>query len=348
MDNHQSVQTYVVLSSTNMVPKGMKNVQQSFEKYTESEMLDGDNQYDAGPEHGGKQNAKKGVNFLSLPPVLHLHLKRFEYDMMTGQLIKVNDRYEFPLHLDLDKFVEDGGDGNGDRGGGGGDDDVQMGNETEGAPLGTGRPRSHSTAKENIDVDAGPRGNQYTLQAVLVHSGGVGSRHYWVCARIPEVKCPDKNNGSKLPSTSSSSETASDSGDDDDDDDDDNMFNGKKWQWYKFDDTQVTKVSAEDAMDRYFGYDYRSSGYRGSEVAALTSIGGASKGNNSLSDVFDSMDMMDEVDLSLGEVDVSAIIDKQRTKKRLNMDSMQTNPLPANSNITDSSGGGSGDSGPVG
>lgn len=27
MDNHQSVQTYVVLSSTNMVPKGMKNVQ---------------------------------------------------------------------------------------------------------------------------------------------------------------------------------------------------------------------------------------------------------------------------------------------------------------------------------
>ena len=59
--------------------KGMKNVQQSFEKYTESEMLDGDNQYDAGPEHGGKQNAKKGVNFLSLPPVLHLYLNRFEY-----------------------------------------------------------------------------------------------------------------------------------------------------------------------------------------------------------------------------------------------------------------------------
>ena len=85
--------------------KGLAGVTDSFRKYCESETLDGDNQYDAGEENGGKQDAKKGVNFLSLPPVLHLHLKRFEYDMMTGNMIKVNDRYEFPLHLDLDELL---------------------------------------------------------------------------------------------------------------------------------------------------------------------------------------------------------------------------------------------------
>ena len=40
--------------------KGMPGVIESFRKYTESEMLDGDNKYDAGEENGGKQDAKKG------------------------------------------------------------------------------------------------------------------------------------------------------------------------------------------------------------------------------------------------------------------------------------------------
>ena len=38
----------------------MPGVIESFRKYTESEMLDGDNKYDAGEENGGKQDAKKG------------------------------------------------------------------------------------------------------------------------------------------------------------------------------------------------------------------------------------------------------------------------------------------------
>lgn len=42
--------------------KGMPGVIESFRKYTESEMLDGDNKYDAGEENGGKQDAKKGKN----------------------------------------------------------------------------------------------------------------------------------------------------------------------------------------------------------------------------------------------------------------------------------------------
>ena len=38
------------------------------------------------------QEAKKGVVFVDLPPVLHLHLMRFQYDPVTDTNIKLNDR----------------------------------------------------------------------------------------------------------------------------------------------------------------------------------------------------------------------------------------------------------------
>ncbi len=65
-------------------------VNESFKEYITVESLDGDNKYDAG-EHG-LQEAEKGVIFLSLPPVLHLQLMRFQYDPMTDANIKINDR----------------------------------------------------------------------------------------------------------------------------------------------------------------------------------------------------------------------------------------------------------------
>jgi ubiquitin carboxyl-terminal hydrolase 7 len=83
--------------------KGCKDIYTSFEKYVEVEMLDGDNKYHA--EGHGLQAAKKGCSFLSFPPVLHLQLKRFEYDPMRDAMVKVNDRYMFPETLDVSKFA---------------------------------------------------------------------------------------------------------------------------------------------------------------------------------------------------------------------------------------------------
>ena len=40
------------------------------------------------------QEAKKGVVFVDFPPVLHLHLMRFQYDPVTDTNIKLNDRCE--------------------------------------------------------------------------------------------------------------------------------------------------------------------------------------------------------------------------------------------------------------
>ena len=65
-------------------------VYESFKDYVTVETLEGDNKYDAG-EHG-LQEADKGVLFQSFPPVLHLHLMRFQYDPITDSNVKINDR----------------------------------------------------------------------------------------------------------------------------------------------------------------------------------------------------------------------------------------------------------------
>lgn len=86
--------------------KGFKNLAQSFKNYIEIEMLDGENKYQAGDEYG-YQDAKKGVVFESFPPVLHLQLKRFEYDFMVDDLVKIDDFYEFPDKIDLKPYLDE-------------------------------------------------------------------------------------------------------------------------------------------------------------------------------------------------------------------------------------------------
>ncbi|XP_038701644.1 ubiquitin carboxyl-terminal hydrolase 13-like isoform X2 [Tripterygium wilfordii] len=120
---------------------GCRDVYASFDKYVEVERLEGDNKYHA--EEHGLQDARKGVLFIDFPPVLQLQLKRFEYDFMRDTMVKINDRYEFPLQLDLDR--------------------------ENGKYL-------------SPDADRSVR-NLYTLHSVLVHSGGVHGGHYYAFIR---------------------------------------------------------------------------------------------------------------------------------------------------------------------
>ncbi|XP_050084011.1 ubiquitin carboxyl-terminal hydrolase 7 isoform X1 [Anopheles aquasalis] len=84
--------------------KGKKNIQESFKDYIATEILDDDNKYDAG-EHG-LQKAEKGIFFSKFPPVLHLHLMRFQYDPISDNSVKFNDRFEFDETINLDPFLE--------------------------------------------------------------------------------------------------------------------------------------------------------------------------------------------------------------------------------------------------
>ncbi|KAJ8967839.1 hypothetical protein NQ317_016612 [Molorchus minor] len=113
--------------------KGKKNIDESFKDYIAKETLDGDNKYDAG-EHG-LQDAEKGVIFSAFPPVLHLHLMRFQYDPITDSSVKFNDRFEFYEKISLDSYLQE--------------------------------PDPNNPAN-------------YTLHAVLVHSGDNHGGHYVV------------------------------------------------------------------------------------------------------------------------------------------------------------------------
>jgi len=126
--------------------KNMRSVHQAFEKYIETERLDGDNQYEA--EGHGKQDADKGVTFLSFPPVLNLHLKRFEFDIYTELTVKINDEFNFPQRLKLDKYLD---------------------------------PSVQRQREENGDEKY-----EYILHSVLVHLGDVNSGHYY--AFINDIK----------------------------------------------------------------------------------------------------------------------------------------------------------------
>ncbi|KAJ5573764.1 Ubiquitinyl hydrolase 1 [Penicillium hispanicum] len=89
--------------------RGNKTLDDSFRDYIQVETLEGENKYDAGPPYG-LQDAKKGVIFESFPPVLHLHLKRFEYDLNLLTMMKVNDRHVFPMEFDASPYLSENAD----------------------------------------------------------------------------------------------------------------------------------------------------------------------------------------------------------------------------------------------
>ncbi|OIR58541.1 MAG: ubiquitin carboxyl-terminal hydrolase [Amphiamblys sp. WSBS2006] len=85
--------------------KGMQSVEDSLREYVQAELLCGDNMYEA--DKHGKQEAQKGVLFQRLPPVLVLHLLRYEYDPFKDRTEKVHDRYEFPRVLYMDDYLSE-------------------------------------------------------------------------------------------------------------------------------------------------------------------------------------------------------------------------------------------------
>ncbi|KAJ7794111.1 hypothetical protein B0H14DRAFT_2924122 [Mycena olivaceomarginata] len=84
--------------------KGMKNLYESFKDYVAVDMLDGEYKYLA--QGFGLQDAKKGIIFQTFPPVLHLVLKRWEYDIQRHAMVKLNDRHEYPFEIDLGEFLD--------------------------------------------------------------------------------------------------------------------------------------------------------------------------------------------------------------------------------------------------
>jgi len=87
---------------------GNKNIDESFREYIKVETMDGEYKYYT--EGFGFQDAKNGVIFENFPEVLHLQLKRYEYDPNLDAMKIVNDRYEFPETFDASSYLSDDAD----------------------------------------------------------------------------------------------------------------------------------------------------------------------------------------------------------------------------------------------
>ena len=85
--------------------KGVKGVKESLDKQFEFDRLDGTNKLfcEACME---KTDTLKGYRIQKLPPILTIDLNRFDFDYETMQRVKVNDRFEYPLELDLSPHLD--------------------------------------------------------------------------------------------------------------------------------------------------------------------------------------------------------------------------------------------------
>lgn len=115
---HGSLETYVNVDEVGyhgsrdepfydlqLVVKNKKDIYASFDSFFQVEVLDGKNKYCL--ERDGEKTyhrAEKGVRFKKIPPVLLLHLARFDYDWEQGET-KIFSRWDFYSTLDLSRYM---------------------------------------------------------------------------------------------------------------------------------------------------------------------------------------------------------------------------------------------------
>ena len=83
-----------------------KNIYESLDTLTEGELMNGDNCIFC-PKCNKKFPALKRQLFRTLPRVLMFVLKRFEFNFDTMTKFKINDYYEFPIELDMNKYTSE-------------------------------------------------------------------------------------------------------------------------------------------------------------------------------------------------------------------------------------------------
>ena len=86
--------------------KGKKNIYESLDTFIEGEKMDGDNCIIC-EKCNKKVPSIKNQDFQTLPRILMFVLKRFEFDYVKMTRYKINDYFEFPLELDMNKYTED-------------------------------------------------------------------------------------------------------------------------------------------------------------------------------------------------------------------------------------------------
>ena len=127
--------------------RNKKSLYESLDTLIEGELMNEDNCIFC-PDCNKKMPAVKSQNFKILPRMLIFVLKRFEFDFNTMAKIKINDYYEFPIELDMNKY--------------------------------TGEYLNNNNAK---DVN-----NLYKLKSIVIHQGHCEGGHYYAFIRDDNTK----------------------------------------------------------------------------------------------------------------------------------------------------------------
>ena len=202
---------------------GKTNLEDSLDLFVAGETFSGDNKIEITiePEEPGGEFVKRKVDAIrrcairSLPPILLIHLKRFEFDVETMNRRKLNDYFTFPSELDMFPYTEEGLR----------EDEVRRRSNTHGGDDSDTDVRDDEMDSE-VKKNNGEKSRddyRYALKGVVVHTGAIDAGHYYAFIRVR----------SPLSSTSGSED-----GD---------------WEWMEFNDTAVSPFSMDSIPAQCFG-----------------------------------------------------------------------------------------------
>ncbi|VDM30351.1 unnamed protein product [Hydatigera taeniaeformis] len=136
---------------------------ESLEEYVKSDLLEGDNAYHC-EDCNKKVSARKRMCIKRLPPILVIHLKRFNFDWERHIAIKNNDRFSFPSELDMAPYTVEG-----------------VASRDQGPSVGesSGICESCPASPGAPETKAPRHSTRYTLRGVIVHHGQAGAGHYY-------------------------------------------------------------------------------------------------------------------------------------------------------------------------
>ncbi|THD27680.1 Ubiquitin carboxyl-terminal hydrolase 24 [Fasciola hepatica] len=94
-----------VFSAINLAVR-VHDLQEALNQFVRGEVLDGDNAYYCERCHVKRRTVKR-MSVHTLPPVLCLHLKRFDFDWDRQVPVKFSDHFTFPRQLDMSPYMAD-------------------------------------------------------------------------------------------------------------------------------------------------------------------------------------------------------------------------------------------------
>ena len=211
--------------------RGKESIDESLRELVQGELMDGENKIHCDVCDQKKATIRR-TSFSSLPTTLILHLKRFDLDFQTFETVKLNNRMEFPLTINMLQYTKEGLDlaSEGEGGGEG----------TEGA--GTKKDKDGESKELRLEDDEGmrlggidPMDYEYELQGVLVHAGVAQGGHYYSFIKdTSSFSLSSSNPNAPTSSTDSSSSTNTEN-------------------WYKFDDDEVTPFTSDQIPLQCYG-----------------------------------------------------------------------------------------------